>query len=126
MSNAMNIKLDKNYISCAGLNGVKERVKEFKSMFTVQDLLRMFADQVYGQYDFYGDIIANNIEVIEQGSPVFGDATNRYDVTIYIEARYGEITKVGFWIDQNGEVSNDMWEVTTYQRSVCNRATIKI
>ena len=126
MGSALNIKLDKNYISCAGLEGVKERVKEFKSMYTANDLLRMFSDQVYGQYEFYGDIITNNIEVIEFGNPVFGDATNRYDVTIYVEARYGEIKKVGFWIDQNGEVSNDMWEVVTYQAAVRNEARIKL
>lgn len=89
----MKITIDKKNTTISNLPNVKEKIKEFKTYFTDNDLLRMFNEST----DRYvgGEIIKCDIEAYS--SSYLDD-----DVSFYVEIVLDEVvcfTRIRFFID---------------------------
>ena len=110
----MKITIDKTYTEKHMMERTKEQAKEFKEMYTDNDLLRMFREAIDMENELYNlDIIRCNLSAFPGGSMETDE--NHYHVEMLCE-EYDGFYKLSFYINQSGEIDtrdilmNSRWE----------------
>ena len=117
----MTIKVDTRYTPADKMARTMEQKKEFKEIYTDNDLLRMFSEATGETFGFVEETHYCRLSAFPGGT-METDETH-YSVDMMIEA-WKVIYKIHFYISQSGEVDTrrvwagdhymPMWQVTKY------------
>lgn len=115
----MKITIDRKYTELDKMGRTKEQVKDFKEIYTENDLLRMFEDATGENFGFVEEIIYCRLSAFP-GGLAETDETH-YSVDMLIDT-YRSMYKIHFYITQSGEIdtrglpglSGKMWQVVKY------------
>ena len=118
----MKITIDRNYTEDCMMARTKEQSKEFKEIYTENDLPRMFEQATGEQTGFVEEIVYCRLSAFPGGSQETDET--HYSVDMLIDT-YKAMYKIHFYISQSGEIDvrdipfapgelMKMWQVTKY------------
>ena len=118
----MKITIDRQYTEERMMERTKEQIKEFKEIYTENDLLRMFSDATGEVLPFVEEIVYCRMSAFPGGT-METDETH-YSVDMMLDT-YRAVYKIHFYISQSGEVDvrelpvspgekMKMWQVYKY------------
>lgn len=118
----MKITIDRNYTEAHMMERTKEQSKEFKEIYTENDLLRMFTEATGEITGFVEEIVYCRLSAFPGGSQETDET--HYSVDMLIDT-FRAMYKIHFYISQSGEVDTreilfapgekmKMWQFTKY------------
>ena len=118
----MKIIIDRNYTEADMMARTKEQIKEFKEIYTENDLLRMFTEATGEVTGFVEEIVYCRLSAFPGGSQETDET--HYSVDMLIDT-FKAMYKIHFYISQSGEVDTreipsmpgqkmKMWQFTKY------------
>ena len=118
----MKIAIDRKYTEASKMERTKEQIKEFKEIYTEDDLLRMFTEATGQITGFVEEIIYCRLSAFPGGTQETDET--HYSVDMLVDT-FKAMYKIHFYISQSGEVDvreipaapgekMKMWQFTKY------------
>lgn len=119
----MKIIIDRKYTEAHMMERTKTQIKEFKEIYTENDLLRFFTEAVGETLPFVEEIVYCRLSAFP-GGYTETDETH-YSVDMLLDT-YNKMYKLHFYISQSGEIDTreipsvpgetmKMWQITKYE-----------